>query len=57
MDETASVYPLTADQMQMLMDLGNAKGWYDTNVQGFYLFGDITVDPATAWMFACCYAE
>ena len=57
MDESKSVYPLTADLMQMLKDLGNSKGWYDTNVLGFYLFGNATVDPATAWMFACCYAE
>ena len=53
----SSVCPLTEDLMEMYQKIGNDKGWYDANVLGYYLFGDVTVDPDEAWMFACKYVK
>lgn len=53
----SSVCPLTEDLMAIYQNLGNDKGWYDANVLGYYLFGDVTVDPDEAWMFACKYVK
>ena len=49
------LYPLTDDLKEILQSVGEANGWYDDAVLGYYLFGKVEVDKANAWMFACCY--
>ena len=53
------VVPLTQELYWMLYTLGSlpGKGWYDANVMGNYLFGDVTVDPETAFLAFCAIAE
>ena len=47
-------YPLTDELIYMLKELGNDKGWFDANkVNGYYLFGDVTVDAETAYLAFC----
>lgn len=52
-----NMYPVTEDIKKMFVDLGEAKGWYDQNIMGNYLFTGLKVDPAEAWMFACSYHD
>lgn len=54
MDETYGLYPLTKDLAYILQQYGDYVGWYDS-ASSSYLFGDITVNPDTAWLFTCCY--
>ena len=49
------LYPLTADLMEIYQNYGKNQGWYNAEGNGFYLFTGSTVDPETAWMFACYY--
>ena len=52
------IYPLTADLIEFYKNYGADQGWYDAETMlGFYLFGEDTVDPETAWLFACYYDE
>jgi len=57
-DATYGVYPLTDDLKHMFLYGGKAKGWYEKDTKdGFYLFGDNTINKDIAWMFECCYFE
>ncbi|MBQ8684214.1 MAG: hypothetical protein IJ518_06845 [Clostridia bacterium] len=48
------LYPLTADIVYIMQTHTNNSGWGDINSVD-YLFGDVVVDPDTAWMFPMCY--
>ena len=48
-------YPLTVDLIEMFCQLGNAKGWYDTDILGTFIFGDVEINPETYWLFSCAY--
>ncbi|MBO5417291.1 MAG: hypothetical protein J6A50_01645 [Clostridia bacterium] len=48
-------YPLTVDLVEMFRELGNAKGWYDKDISGEFIFGDVEIDPETYWLFSCAY--
>lgn len=52
----AGIIPLTEELATMLIGMGESKGWYDTEIPGFYLF-DTIVDPATAYLGFCGYIE
>lgn len=51
------IYPVTVDTIEFFKNYGSEQGWYEAEKNGFYLFGETTVDPETAWMFACYYDE
>ena len=59
-DEEAGVYPLTEDMVYILQEHGDYYGWWNIESHS-YLFkdanggNDTTVNPAVAWLFACCY--
>lgn len=55
-DDTYGVYPLTEDLRYMMMQGGDANGWYTYNGPN-YLFDTVKVSPDQAWMFACCTFE
>lgn len=51
-------YPMTADLIEIMKTLGEAKGWYDMDRElGSYLFGTTVIDEATGWMCTAAYVE
>ncbi len=49
-DADTYLYPLTADLMEMFINVGEEQGWYGEE-------GWVGGDLDDAWMFACYYAE
>ena len=54
---TYQVYPLTEDLMYMLKNGGEDMGWWDTENENSFLFGELgnAFNPELGWMFAVCY--
>lgn len=53
-DLKTGLYPLNDDLMYMFQQAGSYMRWWVKDHPN-YLFGDVTVDPDSAWMFAVCY--
>ena len=50
MDQTAKVYPLTADLIYIIQN--GCSGWWNPNSPDYIFDG---CNPELGWMFACCY--
>lgn len=56
-DNTYGIYPLNAELMMMIQDIGEFNGWWNSSSKN-YQFGDYPgLNPETAWMFVCRYFE
>lgn len=53
-DINTGLYPLNDDLKYMFQQAGSYMRWWVKDHPN-YLFGDVTVDPDSAWMFAVCY--
>lgn len=51
--DSTGVYPLTEELATAIKVHGNSAGWWKPGTVN-YLFGNMTVDPDTAWLFLCC---
>lgn len=56
MDDTHGMYPVTETMAYILQTYGSYVEWYDASSSS-YLFGSISANPDSAWLFACCYFE
>ena len=54
MDTAYGVYPVTETLAYILQTYGEYVGWFDSTNDS-YIFGTVTADPNSAWLFACCY--
>lgn len=61
-DETTGVYPLTEDLKHIIINRGEYVGWFEPT-HNQYLFKDANgialpgINPESAWLFMCCYAN
>lgn len=53
--DKSGLYPVTEDLIYIMQTMGKAKGWYDADVMGNYLFSGETVNEDTAWMCTIAY--
>lgn len=56
MDSANGLYPVTETLAYILKTYGESVEWYDSS-SASYLFGSVTADPESTWLFACCYFE